>query len=124
MIRPYLKKKYANLCNINTPITSFLFGDDVQREIKKCDTSLSVTREQYNFYGPQRMRLRGKAEACPDICSQAMVVHILVGVMVVINHMEGHLYHMASIDIRHNTRFQKSPKRQPLSPVWRTWHHK
>ena len=54
MIRPYLKKKYANLCNIHTLITSFLFGDDVQREIKKCDTSMSVTREQYNFY-PQRL---------------------------------------------------------------------
>lgn len=60
MIRPYLKKKYANLCNINTPITSFLFGDDVQKEIRKCDTSTSVTKEQYNFYGPQRMRGRAR----------------------------------------------------------------
>ena len=60
MIRPYLKKKYANLCNINTPITSFLFGDDVQKEIRKCDTSMSVTKEQYNFYGPQRTRGRAR----------------------------------------------------------------
>lgn len=35
MIRPQLKKKYSNLCNINTPITTSLFGDDVQKEIKK-----------------------------------------------------------------------------------------
>ena len=38
MIRPQLKKKYSNFCNINTPITTSLFGDDVQKEIKKCDT--------------------------------------------------------------------------------------
>ena len=37
MIRPSLKKKYANLCNINTIISTFLFGDDVHKEIKKCD---------------------------------------------------------------------------------------
>ncbi|MCG8046745.1 MAG: hypothetical protein N0E48_14100 [Candidatus Thiodiazotropha endolucinida] len=58
MIRPHLKKKYANLCNINTPISTFLFGDDVQKEIKKCDTSMSVAKEQYSFFGPQRMRGR------------------------------------------------------------------
>ena len=58
MIRPYLKKKYANLCNINTPITSLLFGDDVQKEIRKCDTSMSVAKDQYYSYGPQRFRGR------------------------------------------------------------------
>ena len=60
MIRPSLKKKYANLCNINTPISTFLFGDDVHKEIKKCDTGLSITRDQY-FNVPQHMNLRGRA---------------------------------------------------------------
>ena len=69
IIRPYLKKKYANLCNINTPITSFLFGDDVQKEIRKCDTSMSVTKEQYNFYGPQRMRGRARG-TCLTYCTK------------------------------------------------------
>ena len=58
MIRPFLKKKYSNLCNLNTPITTSLFGDDVQKEIKKCDTSLSVAKDQYGSYGPQRFRGR------------------------------------------------------------------
>ena len=60
MIRPSLKKKYANLCNINTPISTFLFGDDVHKEIKKCDTGMSITRDQY-FNVPQHMNLRGRA---------------------------------------------------------------
>lgn len=52
MIRPQLKKKYSNLCNINTPITSSLFGDDVQKEIKKCDTSQTVAKDGgYNYAG-------------------------------------------------------------------------
>ena len=46
MIRPYLKKKYSNLCSFNTPVASLLFGDDVQKEIKKSDTSLSLAKEQ------------------------------------------------------------------------------
>ena len=44
MIRPHLKKKYSTLCNLNTPVTSFLFGVDVQKEIKKCDTSKTSIR--------------------------------------------------------------------------------
>ena len=35
-IRHYLKKKYSNLYSLTTPVTSFSFGDDVQKEIKEC----------------------------------------------------------------------------------------
>ncbi|XP_055957952.1 uncharacterized protein LOC130013222 [Patella vulgata] len=42
LIRPCLKKKYSNICNINTPITSYLFGDDISKEIRKCDTGFSM----------------------------------------------------------------------------------
>lgn len=66
MIRPFLKKKYSNLCNLNTPITTSLFGDDVQKEIKKCDTSLSVAKDQYGSYGPQRFRGRVKGRGMPS----------------------------------------------------------
>ncbi|ESO85508.1 hypothetical protein LOTGIDRAFT_154995 [Lottia gigantea] len=41
LIRPVLKKKYSDLCNINVPISSMLFGDDM-REIRKCDASTTV----------------------------------------------------------------------------------
>ena len=34
MIRPYLKTKYSPLCNITTPITNQLFGDDLSRDEK------------------------------------------------------------------------------------------
>ena len=38
MIKPHLKKKYHNLCNISMPISTKLFGDDVTKDIKNCDT--------------------------------------------------------------------------------------
>ena len=66
MIRPQLKKKYSNLCGVNTPITSFLFGDDIQKEIKKCDTSMSIAKDQYgnqfnSQYGPSHRISRGRS---------------------------------------------------------------
>lgn len=42
LLRPFLKQKYASICNINTPITNYLFGDDVSKELKKCETSVRV----------------------------------------------------------------------------------
>lgn len=49
MIRPNLKKKYFNLCNMNTPITSNLFGDDIAKEIRNCDTGVSIGKEPFSF---------------------------------------------------------------------------
>ena len=49
-IRPHLKKKYHSLCNISMPITTFLFGDDIAKEIKSCDSIANVGREQYSQY--------------------------------------------------------------------------
>lgn len=54
MIRPNLKKKYFNLCNMNTPITSNLFGDDIAKEIKNCDTGVSIGREPFIARGRGR----------------------------------------------------------------------
>lgn len=61
MIRPFIKKRYASLCNIATPVTSKLFGDDLNKEIKKCDTSISVARDQYAPFGGFRGHGRGRA---------------------------------------------------------------
>ncbi|MCG8048844.1 MAG: hypothetical protein N0E48_25110 [Candidatus Thiodiazotropha endolucinida] len=61
MIRPFLKKKYSALCNLQTPITSQLFGDDLNKEIKRCDTSVSVAREHYGPYTGFRGQSRGRA---------------------------------------------------------------
>ena len=63
MIRPFLKKKYSSLCSIQTPITGQLFGDDLNKEIKKCDTSVSVARENFgsfSYRGQSRGRARGR----------------------------------------------------------------
>ena len=59
MIRPQLKKKYSNLCNINMPITTNLFGDDIARDIKNCDTGISVAKENYSNFNNIPIRGRG-----------------------------------------------------------------
>ena len=49
MIRPNLKKKYHSLCNISTPITTQLFGDDIARDVKNCDSTVSLGKDQASF---------------------------------------------------------------------------
>ena len=49
MIRPNLKKKYHSLCNISTPITTQLFGDDIARDVKNCDSMVSLGKDQASF---------------------------------------------------------------------------
>ena len=61
MIRPHLKKKYSALCNIATPVTSQLFEDNLNKEIKKCDTTVTVGRKsEYNFGGHGQFSNRGQ----------------------------------------------------------------
>lgn len=52
LMRPFLKSKYSSICNINTPLTSFLFGDDVSKEIKKCENVQKIGR----FFPQQRFQ--------------------------------------------------------------------
>lgn len=56
LLRPSFKAKYSNICGISTPITSQLFGDDISKELKKCETSIKVGKCTYNpgFYRPSR----------------------------------------------------------------------
>ena len=60
LIRPQLKKKYQSLCYINNmPITMKLFGDDVQKDVKNCDSGGSVAKENYsgfNHFRPNKGR--------------------------------------------------------------------
>lgn len=49
-IRPNLKKKYSGLCNISTPITTNLFGDDMARDIKNCDSVNFLGKDQGYYY--------------------------------------------------------------------------
>jgi hypothetical protein len=61
MIRPALKRKYYPLCNISQQITNKLFGDEVSKEIKACD-SVSYIGRNDNFVrgrGPGRYPRRG-----------------------------------------------------------------
>ena len=89
MNRPHLKMKYSNLCSLNTPVTSFLFGDDVQKEIKKCDTSMSIAKDQYQVILITAMRLiSGAVEICEvtveAVLSEVTMVTIIIMVIPVV----------------------------------------
>jgi len=60
MIRPFLNRKYANLCNRNTPVSSFLFGDEIGRDIKTCDTGVYLGRSNFVYRGRGRGPRRGR----------------------------------------------------------------
>lgn len=47
MIRPVMKKKYHSLCNVSMPVTTKLFGEDVSKDIKSCDSLGSIGKDQY-----------------------------------------------------------------------------
>lgn len=49
-IRPNLKKKYSGLCNISTPITNNLFGDDIAKDIKNCESVNFLGKDQGYYY--------------------------------------------------------------------------
>lgn len=64
-VRPYLKNKYSSLCNMSTPITTKLFGDDISKEVKSCDALSYWGKESpYSSYrgGPQRFRGKYRRE--------------------------------------------------------------
>ena len=39
-MKPYVKTQFSALCNMKTPITTNLFGDDLLLEIKKCEMAV------------------------------------------------------------------------------------
>ena len=55
LIRPNLKKKYFGLCNISTPVTTKLFGDNISKDTKNCDSMsyMYLGKDQYGYKGPR-----------------------------------------------------------------------
>ena len=49
-IRPCLKKKYYGICNMSTPVSTKLFGDDINKEVKNCESSISLGKENVRPY--------------------------------------------------------------------------
>lgn len=63
MIKPHLKKKYQNLCHISMPVSTKLFGDDITKDVKNCDTGISIAKENYPAYYNRPYRGRGAFRA-------------------------------------------------------------
>ena len=53
-LKPHLNKEYATLCASHVPITSFLFGDDLQAQL----TSIRATNRVSNTIGEERRASR------------------------------------------------------------------
>ena len=41
-LRPHINRKYSSLCSVSMPITSKLFGDDVAKDMKLCDSMYNI----------------------------------------------------------------------------------
>ena len=50
LIRPDLNKQYAPLCNPSTAVSTFLFGDDLNKEVKE----LTKSQKLSNKVNPKR----------------------------------------------------------------------
>ena len=68
LIRPDLNKQYASLCNPSTTISTFLFGDDLNKEVEELTKSNKLSNkvtpkqrlEPYKVPGGRSMRGRGR----------------------------------------------------------------
>lgn len=47
-IRPSLEKEYAGLCSSNVPVTSLLFGDDLQQQLNNIKASNKISQVSAN----------------------------------------------------------------------------
>ena len=45
LIRPDLNKQYASLCNPSTPVSSFLFGDELNKEVEELTKSHKLSNK-------------------------------------------------------------------------------
>ncbi|XP_053402373.1 uncharacterized protein LOC123549154 [Mercenaria mercenaria] len=60
MIRPALKRKYAALCHMSMPITTKLFGDDISKEVKNCESFAYLCRDSVRGTGFVRSSNRSR----------------------------------------------------------------
>ena len=45
LIRPDLNRQYASLCNPSTPVSSFLFGDELNKEVEELTKSHKLSNK-------------------------------------------------------------------------------
>ena len=62
-LRPHLNSKYSALCNPSTPITSELFGDDINKEIDQLTKSSQLGTKLTNFWRARGSRFHPYAAA-------------------------------------------------------------
>ncbi len=54
MLRPYLNKQFQQLCSPQTPMSTFLFGDNLPETIKSMSITNSIGKQVTNTYTHQR----------------------------------------------------------------------
>lgn len=72
LIRPDLNKQYASLCNPSTPVSSFLFGDELNKEVEELTKSHKLSNkvtpkkrmEPYKVSSGRGVRGRGRFSQC------------------------------------------------------------
>jgi len=60
-IRPSIKKKYSGLCSQNVPVTSPLFGDDLQQQLNNIKVSNKISQTSANASKSQRSGYKGNS---------------------------------------------------------------
>ena len=60
-IKPSLKKEYAALCSLNVPITSLLFGDDLQQQLNNIKASNRISQVSTNVNKPHKAGYNGSS---------------------------------------------------------------
>ena len=72
LIRPDLNKQYASLCNPSTPVSSFLFGDELNKEVEELTKSHKLSSkvtprkrmEPYRVPSGRGVRGRSRLNRC------------------------------------------------------------
>lgn len=60
-IKPSLKKEYAALCSTNVPVTSLLFGDDLQQQLNNIKASNKISQVSANVNKPHKAGYKGSS---------------------------------------------------------------
>ena len=61
VIKPSLKKEYAALCSTNVPVTSLLFGDDLQQQLNNIKASNKISQVSANVNKPHKAGYKGSS---------------------------------------------------------------
>ena len=75
LIRPDLNKQYASLCNPSTAVSTFLFGDDLNKEVEELTKSHKVSSK----VTPRKRMEPYKAQLLEACVVVAALTRMLVG---------------------------------------------